>query len=223
MPEFPDIKYVLGWRNIISIDTQQEIIAEVKRISYSVNPKIWIGIKWLATYIAIRPNELRNLKERHININGCFIIPHPKEKSPKIVAMLDEDIELYKSMPKGFPDMYFFRHNEKGRGAVNPGTQFGKDYFYKWWKQACRNLGIEGVDLYGGTRHSTTTALSEFFTVEQLRESGTMHATNKAFERYMQGRKTQTVSVYEKAREIQKAKAKVIKFNKKSRRGRAGR
>jgi len=42
---------------------------------------------------------------------------------------------------------------------------------------------VEGVDLYGGTRHSSAVALREFFSPEQIRQ-GTMHQTNKAFERY---------------------------------------
>ena len=45
-----------------------------------------------------------------------------------------------------------------GQRYCQTGDQFGKDYFYKWWKKACTNLGIDGVDLYGGTRHSTATA-----------------------------------------------------------------
>ena len=70
------------------------------------------------------------------------------------------------------------------------------------------------VDLYGGTRHSTTTALSEYFTKEQLRESGTMHATNQAFERYMQTQKNDSLKVYQKAQEIKKGK--VVKLKKRA-------
>ena len=201
MPKFPRCDFELGWRNIIDIELQQKIIKEIKEISYHINPKIWIGIKWLATYVAFRPNELRNLKERHINVNGFFVVPSPKEKKPKLIAMLPNDIELYQSMPLGLPNLYFFRHI-KGNGTAKPGGQFGKDYLYKWWKKACSNLGIEGVDLYGGTRHSTTTALSEHFSKEQLRESGTMHSTNEAFERYMQSKKNDSLKVYQKVREI---------------------
>ena len=124
-----------------------------------------------------------------------------KEKNPKLVGMLEEDIELYNSMPIGFPELYFFRH-VKGNGAAKPGSQFGKDYLYKWWKRACAELGIEGVDLYGGTRHSTTTALAEHFTKEELRENGTMHATNKAFERYMQSKKTNSKKIYQKVSDM---------------------
>jgi hypothetical protein len=166
-----------------------------------INPKIWLGIKWMATYVSIRPNEFRNLKEKEINVDGAFIIPDPKEKSPKIVEMIDEDIELYRSMPLGFPELYFFRH-EKGNGNAKPGSQFGKDYHYKWWKKACKELGIEGVDLYGGTRHSTATALAKHFSLEELRENGTMHSSNKAFERYVQTKRNNSKKIYQKASEL---------------------
>jgi len=69
----------------------------------------------------------------------------------------------------------FFRHKN--------GEQFGQKYFYKWWKRACKNLGIEGVDLYGGTRHSTVRALRKYRTPEEIKLAS-MHSTNKAFERY---------------------------------------
>lgn len=44
-------------------------------------------------------------------------------------------------------------------------------------------MGIEGVDLYGGTQHSSAVALREHFSSEQIKQ-GTMHQTNKAFGRY---------------------------------------
>ena len=81
MPDFPEISFELGWRRIIDKETQESIIDEIHRISYNINPKIWLGIKWLATYISIRPGELLNLKEEDIDTRlGYFIIPHPKEK-----------------------------------------------------------------------------------------------------------------------------------------------
>ena len=49
---------------------------------------------------------------------------------------------------------------------------FGNKYLYKWWKKACSNLGIEGVDLYGGTRHTSTTTLTDHFTPEEIRSQG---------------------------------------------------
>jgi hypothetical protein len=51
--------------------------------------------------------------------------------------------------------------------------------------KACTNLGIDGVDLYGGTRHSSARALRMHRTPEEIKRA-TMHTTNKAFERYFQ-------------------------------------
>jgi hypothetical protein len=68
--------------------------------------------------------------------------------------------------------------------GVVEGAPFGIKYFYKWWVKACANLGIEGVDLYGGTRHSSVRALREFHSPEEIKRAA-MSETNKAFERYM--------------------------------------
>ncbi|MBU1902677.1 MAG: hypothetical protein KJ573_03700, partial [Proteobacteria bacterium] len=62
---------------------------------------------------------------------------------------------------------------------------FGEHLLYEYWKRACSNLNIEGVDLYGGTKHSSATALRIYRTPEQIKRA-TMHSTNKAFERYFQ-------------------------------------
>ena len=56
---------------------------------------------------------------------------------------------------------------------------------WKWWKKAGTDLGIEGVDLYAGTRHPTATALGGVLTPEQIQDA-TGHAS-KAFKRYFQG------------------------------------
>jgi hypothetical protein len=71
------------------------------------------------------------------------------------------------------------------------------------------------VDLCGGTRHSTSTALSEHFTEQEIMSAGTMHKTNKAARRYIQERKNQSIMVYAKILEMQKPSAKVIDLNKK--------
>ena len=106
--------------------------------------------------------------------------------------------------------MYFFRHG-KGNGSAKPGQKFGKDYLYKWWTTACRNLRIEGVDLYGGTRHSTVSALGKVLTPEQIK-AGTMHATNKAFERYFQRAAEDCLTVYRKVSELNATNNELITF-----------
>ncbi len=208
VPDFPETSFELGFRRIIDKETQEKIIDEVYRLTHHTNPKIWLGIKWLSTYISIRPGELLNLKEKDIDISlQLFIIKHPKEKRPKLVPIIDEDIEILKSMPRGLPYLDFFRH-VKGISGVTAGQKFGNKYFYKWWKKACKNLNIDGVDLYGGTRHSTVTALREVFSPEEIRKSGTLHSTNKAFDRYLQVQTNDARRVYETANNLTKRKKK---------------
>ena len=81
MPEFPEVTFELAWRNVVDKKTQETIIDEVYRISNSVNIKIWLGIKWLATYISVRPGELIDIKEGDFDLNiGVVVIRHSKEK-----------------------------------------------------------------------------------------------------------------------------------------------
>ena len=58
------------------------------------------------------------------------------------------------------------------------------------------NLGVEGVDLYGGTRHSTVTALRNYFSPERIRKDGTLHRTNKAFDGYFHSNTEDTKEIY---------------------------
>jgi len=187
IPEFPEVPFELGWRKIVDKATQQSILEEVRRLSEPVNIKIWIAIKWLCTYISIRPKELRDIKEGDFEFDlKAVFIRSPKgkrgEKKSKIVPLLDEDIELIQSFPTGLPHLYFFRHG-KGLKGVKVGEPFGNRLLYKYWKKACSNLNIVGVDLYGGTKHSSATALRKHRSPEQIKRA-TMHSTNKAFDRY---------------------------------------
>lgn len=86
-----------------------------------------------------------------------------------------------KTFARGFPDLHFFRH-EKG---PHKGKMFGKDRLYANWKRACKNLNIEGVDLYGGTKHSTVKAMRRHFRPDEIKK-GTGIISNSAFERYYQ-------------------------------------
>jgi integrase len=208
VPDFPETPFELGWRNIIDLNTQQNILNKIKEISYSINPRIFIGIKWLSTYIALRPNELISLREKQIDlVLGGLIVPHPKEKSPKIVYLLQEDIELAGSLPQGLPGLYYFRH-PKGLKGAKAGARFGNRYLYKWWKRACDELGIKDVDLYGGTRHSTATALGAVCTPEEVKDA-TGH-TSKAFERYFQNKQARALKV---TRKIRKLRGEVVEFS----------
>ena len=182
-PDFPTINFELGFRNTISKAQQQAVLEELKRIV--PNLKYYLGIKWLSTYISIRPGELITLTEGNIDVaNGYLYFPHPKEKRFKSVPILTEDVELLKSFNLTFPAMPFFRH-PKGVKGTPENHPFSKNLLYSWWKKACSNINISGVDLYGGTRHSSARALRAYRTPEEIKRA-TMHTTNKAFERYFQ-------------------------------------
>ena len=179
-PNFPQIKVKMGFRKIIGKKSQLEILDELNRIAPF---KVWLGIKWLCTYISIRPGELVKIREQDIDLENKYIyIHHSKTFETKPVPILDEDVELAIQAGLSFPRSYFFRHDQ-GKSGVKLGRVYGEKYFYKWWKKACENLGIKDVDMYGGTRHSSVVALREHFSPEQIKQ-GTMHQTNKAFERY---------------------------------------
>lgn len=200
MPEFPEVSFVLGYRHTVDKSTQRTIIDEVKRIC--PNPKVYLGIKWLATYFSARPAEMIKLREGEIDTgNGYLYFPHPKEKRFKSVPILPEDIEIIKSFPLSDPSMPFFRHI-KGIKGCDENQPFGIKYFYKWWIRACSNLGINGIDLYGGTRHSTVRALRKYHSPEEIKEAA-MSKTNKAFERYLgQANDSDILSVYQRGTEL---------------------
>jgi integrase len=179
-PELPDCSFELGWRKIVDKETQETILAEIKRIAPE---RVWLGIKWLCDYPAVRPGELLRLKEGEIlREQGVLIFPSPKEKKPKMVPLFDDDADIIRGMPPALPSTPFFRHLTKGKNFP-AGAPYGKDLLYTWWKKSCKNLGIEGVDLYGGTRHSSTVAARKILTFEETKAI-TGHATNQAFERY---------------------------------------
>lgn len=202
VPEFPEMKYELGWRGIIDIETQQSVIRRVEELADRINPKVSMAIRWLATYISLRPGELLGIREGQINRKeGFIVIPHPKEKRPKVIFLLPEDAELLRSIPEGLPEVFFFRHPSGIKGCT-AGERFGPRYLWKWWKKACAELGIDGVDLYGGTRHSTVTALGEELSPEEIK-AGTLHSTSKAFERYFQGEARRARDTYQTARVVQ--------------------
>jgi hypothetical protein len=176
MPEFPTLSYDLGYRRTVDKQTQLAIIEEVRRIA--PEEKTYLGILLLSTYFSIHPNEMRLLKEGNIDTgNGYLYIPSDQSKTEyKAIPLIPEDVELFKQFKMSpFPDTPFFRHAD--------GRIFGVNHFYRYWKKACRNLGIEGVDLYGGTKHSSARALRRVHSPEEIQRA-MMTKTNRAFERY---------------------------------------
>lgn len=207
-PKFPKTPFTLGWRRIIGPETQAAVLAE---LTHRAPERVWLGVKWLCDYPAIRPGELLGLKEGDIlREQGVLIFPQPKEKKPKLVPLFDDDADLIRDLPPALPATPFFRHLTGGSG-FKAGTPFGERTLYKWWKRACAALGIEGVDLYGGTRHSSTVAARRLLTFEETKTL-TGHATNQAFERYFQRDLEYVRQVQAKLQQAQKAA--VLPLNK---------
>ena len=213
MPAFPKIQYELKYRTITDIETQEAIINEVWQISKHINEKIWLGIDILSTYVNLRPGDLLKIEEKDIDLkSGLITIHHPtksKNKS-KTVRLMRHHIEIIEDLKKLFPavpDLKFFRHI--GGSGIQKNGEFGKKYFKKWWDKACKNIGIEGLDLYGGTRHTTTTAIAKRAGTDNARKASG-HETNKAFDRYCQ---FQDDTAFEMAKLIKgDSDSKIIQF-----------
>jgi hypothetical protein len=65
-------------------------------------------------------------------------------------------------------------------------------------------LEIEGVDLYGGTKHSTVRAMRQYFRPDEIKQ-GIGVSSNKAFERYFQHEFEDEIKLYRKRNELRTA------------------
>ena len=201
VPEFPIIDVSMKMRNLVDKTTQRAILDKLREMSWKKNPRIWIAVKWLSTYFLIRPGEMLSLKEENIDTGIGVIFVQPagdKNREGKIIELLPEDIELARSLPRGFPNMPFFRHLA-AHSRAKLGHQFHHDLLMRWWARACAALGVEGVSLYPGTKHSSVTALGKEFTPEQIKTASQI-STNKAFSRYFRPSPTLVRSIYSSAR-----------------------
>ncbi len=191
LPPFPEIKYELGYRTITDIDTQQAIIQKVRDLSEKKNPKTWLGLDLLATYVNLRPGDLLKIKEKDIDLaDGVITIHYPTKTKNKLktVRLLPDHIEFIRGIKNQFPalpEIKFFRHHDNKSNNLPQNTPFGINYFRKWWNRACKELGVTGLDMYGGTRHTSTTAIARMAGTQCAREA-TAHETNRAFDRYCQ-------------------------------------
>ena len=193
LPRFPKVEYELGFRKFTDIETRETIVGKIKKDTYKTNPKIWLGIDILCSYGRIRPKDLSRLKEGDIDLEYGFMTfwrptKSKKNKRPKVVSikLLDYHIEEFKRIKKDQPatdPVPFFRH--PANHSRQPNQPFGKDYLYRAWKKACKEFGLDDLDLYGGTRHTSTTAIGKTLGKKQAKNySG--HDSNAAFDRYCQ-------------------------------------
>ena len=184
LPDWPELGHVeMAFRKTVGLDIQEAIINNIKEHEPF---RVWLCVKWLATYISIRPSEMLSIPEGDIDrTRGFLIVRNTKERNTKLVPLTPADQELVRELPLAFnPTMPFFRHDGR-RGHTKFGGRFSRQMIWAAWKRACARLGVEGIDLYGGTKHSTAVGVRKLLSYEEVRKM-TGHTTNKAFDRYIQ-------------------------------------
>ncbi len=190
VPEIPTFKVKMGYRKTVTKPDQQRILDEIKKAALACgNPRIYLAIKLLATHVNLRPGDILQVLEEDVDLKeGVIVINDHKTiehtQMPKYAPVTQHDLELMISLPRAFGKMHYFRFDTgmKGYPANSP---FGKKLLRKWWKRACEALGIEGVGLYGGTRHSTARHLRKSKTVDEVKRL-VGDRTNEAFNRYLE-------------------------------------
>ena len=183
---FPRIRYELKWRKTITRAQQLKILREVRRIT-PFDPKIYLGILILASRISIRPKELLEVKCEDFDIEiGTVRILKSKVHGKYKEVTLPKDIikQIKKLIKEELLSSYFFK-NLKRKGCKE-GRRYNVHLFYDWWKRACCNLGIEGVDLYGGTKHSTAKNMRQKGKTPEEIQRAMMSETTKSTARYYQ-------------------------------------
>jgi len=201
-PAFPDIKYELGYRKILTWELQEKVLNKLKEIA---PPKVWLGCDMLATYTALRPDDLRRIREGDFDGEWIHLCNPTKLKNRfKHIHLHQDHVAAWKGLQREYPampDMPFFRHHGKVRGTVRRNLVFGPRHLSDWWNKACKALGISGVPLYPGTKHTTATETAKMLGADRaLKASG---LTNKAFDRYCQ---VENTDAYEVVREIRERK-----------------
>ena len=191
LPQFPRFSVSnddMEMRGTVNKQTQEEILDRIRENEWQRAPRKYIACKMLATYVNIRPGELRDVRERDYDreTGHLTIRRHKTSRTvPKVVRLLDSDRGLLNSLPQGLPEVPLFRY-DKPFSTVLAGDSFGVGALYRCWKRAAISVGHSGVDLYGGTRHSSCIALYKEvgLSPEQIRRaSGTR--TSRAFMRYL--------------------------------------
>jgi integrase len=192
VPPFPKLSKYMGLRKIVDKETQANIIEKIKTL-YVHAPKAHLGAQILATYPKIRPGELMQVTEAHLDLtDGWITIPAPKEqREPKKIKLTDKHITLLRANVSGNPDRKLL--------SFEDGRPFGRDYLYDAWTKACRELGIEGISLYAGTKHSTATALAKVYPYKMVKEAAGV--SSRAMERYINISEEDVVALYESASE----------------------
>jgi integrase len=205
LPNYPEVSSDMALRDILDKPTQAIVVEKVYELYWNHAPRACIAIELLCTYPKMRPGELRQVQEKHINLRQLTItIPIPKEKrnkkrKPKVVEILPEHGELIRSLSRGFPEMYFLRH-ESTVGGNRIGDRFGKNYLYQVWKKTCKAIGVKGVPLYPGTKHTTISDWARRYSEARIQQAAGV--LSEAIRRYTVLGEEDCASLYQEARPI---------------------
>jgi integrase len=182
-PVWPSFDADMKKHPVIDLETQELILSKIQE---NEDPKVWLACSLLARHINVRPGELLQIEEGEIDLRLGLIRIGPektKTKSETILYLYDDEIEALSAFPKTFPKMRFFRHTTTV-GGVEIGSPMGDKLWNRAWCRAAKKLGIEGVTLYPGTKHSTASAVANSEGLEAAKAM-TGHKTNAAFLRYI--------------------------------------
>jgi integrase len=183
-------------RPITDGETQLLILSEIE--SVEKNKMIPLAVRLLMIYL-VRPGQLTSITYKDVNFDrgGITVIRKGKKgrKKQRFVPMLDEDVDLFRSLPSGFPDALVFRSSS--------GNSLNTNILSKAWRRAIARLKKRGllpeefdVDLYRGTR-STSISRIEGVSPEELRKT-TGHQTTEAFDHYMRWEDSDKRKVFKK-------------------------
>lgn len=120
LPKFPKVNYQLRRKTTLERATQLAVLDKIGELSGTAKQpnkktafRIWLGIRWMIVYVNVRPAEVRDIKEKPIDLKRAeILIPHPKEGREKKIYLLDEDVDYIRSLPRGMRQLYFFRHED---------------------------------------------------------------------------------------------------------------
>jgi len=209
MPDFPHIALSPApLRKMVAKEDQAAILQRVKEKTFEQNPKIYYGILWLLTY-GMRPGELVAVRMKDFD-NGWMNLINWKGRTTRRILLLPEDWGLVQR-DSAIGDTRFFRHTKTRQTMTD--EPFGKDLWYRHWKTTARELGFADIDLYGATRHSSASDLSDSYSPEEIRAYWTEHTTTQSFYRYLHPNEKIKRDMYERARRM--VENKVIKLEEK--------
>lgn len=211
-PRFPKIEYELRYRKTVTWGIQEQVLAKIREMTWRKNPKIWFACDLLATYTALRPDDLRRVNEASLDASGWLAIFNPTKRKNKFkhIRLHEDHVKQWREFQAQYPalpDMPFFRHHGKVRGTSRVNIVFGENVLYLAWRNACRELNLEGVSLYPGTKHSTATETARHMGSDRAEKASGL--SNKAFRRYCQ---VESEDAFDVVTEIRKKKSEVIRM-----------